>query len=58
MKPGQVIKPLLYTSEDFPGDKGQPGTTISEGPSDGKLEACWKCPMCGHSIASPLRQTH
>jgi hypothetical protein len=50
MKPGIVLVPSVVGSEDFGGDTGQPGTTLSEGPSDGHPRTCIKCSNCGHSF--------
>ena len=50
MQPGSTLINGWYGSFDFGGDYGQPGTTWSEGPGDGKLKHCMKCPKCGHSF--------
>lgn len=38
--------PLWAECRDF----GQPGTTMSQGPGDGKPRHCRKCQECGHSF--------
>ena len=50
MLPGKVIVPGRYGSEDFGGDAGDPGTTITEGPALTGPVACLKCERCGHSF--------
>lgn len=50
LKKGIALIPGIYGSEDFGGDFGQAGTTMSEGPGDGKPRQCLKCEKCGHSF--------
>jgi hypothetical protein len=50
MKPGICLVNGVYGSSDFGGDFGTVGTTMSEGPGDGKPRQCLKCKACGHSI--------
>ena len=50
LKRGIALIPGIYGSEDFGGDFGQVGTTMSEGPGDGKPRQCLKCEKCGHSF--------
>ena len=53
MKPSKVIVPGIYGSEDFGGDFGEIGTTMSEGPATHPPKACLKCEDCGHSFIPP-----
>lgn len=50
MKLGRAIIPGIYASEDFGGDFGQAGTTMSEGPATKGPVECLKCEKCGHSF--------
>jgi hypothetical protein len=50
LKEGITLIPRLYGSEDFGGDFGGVGTTMSEGPGDGVPRPCLKCVKCGHSF--------
>ncbi len=50
LKTGIALIPGIYGSEDFGGDFWQTGTTMSEGPGDGKPRQCLKCKTCGHSF--------
>ena len=50
MKEGVCLVNGIYGSEDFGGDFGEAGTTMSEGPGDGKPRRCLKCEKCGHSM--------
>lgn len=49
MKIGIVLVPGIYGSSDFGGDHNAPGTTMYEGPGDGRPRRCLKCERCGHS---------
>jgi hypothetical protein len=50
MTEGVCLINNVRTSDDFGGDRGQPHTTMSEAPSDGKMHPCLKCRNCGHSV--------
>lgn len=49
MKPGKAFDNTWVSFDDFGGDAGEPGATMSHcGPA--VLVDCLKCPMCGHSV--------
>ena len=58
LKRGRVIVPGIYGSEDFGGDFGQAGTTMSEGPATKGPVDCLKCEKCGHSFLPPNDKEH
>lgn len=46
---GKALQDTLVSLDDFGGDAGEPGTTMSRsGPA--VLVDCLKCPECGHSV--------
>lgn len=53
MLPSKAIAQTWVGSEDFGGDYGQYGTTMSVG-GPGKLIDCLKCPTCGHCATMPV----
>ena len=50
MRASKVLVPGIYGSEDFGGDFGKEGTTMSSGPATHPPKNCLKCADCGHSF--------
>lgn len=49
MQDGKALKNTLYYSEDFGGDRGERGTTMSRTGEPIMVEV-YKCPQCGYSV--------